>query len=195
MNSLILLIATLFLVLKPSTARRQCFDSNDCFELQVWTPACPVVGEEGTSTIQFRLDHSDGVYSKYCVEPLVDWGPSFERYDRQCQFNINQDNTIEIQHTYTSSGTFTTEARLNVYLTLFRPPHEEQFVSREVEITVTSNACERAPTAAPTASPVAGGGATTPTMSPIDSSANRQQWTRTMVLSQALVLLVYKCLV
>lgn len=154
-------------------------------------PACPGVGQEGTGTITFRLDHNAGMYSKYCVEPLVDWGASFERYDRVCQFPVNTDNEISVKYTYTESGTFTTKAKLYVYLTLFRPPHEEQFASKNIEFTVGGGSCARAPTAAPTASPVAGTGGESPTMAPIDSAAdNGSRWVRTMILSQFLILLL-----
>jgi len=128
------------------------------------------VGEEGTGTIQFRLDHTANVFTFFCVTPRVEWGESFEEYPERCQFRVDQDNTIDVKYTYQATGAYTTKARLNVGLVQDRPPDNTQFPSTEVAIAVGASSCELAPTPAPVAAPPAG---PDPTQAPVSGGDAR----------------------
>jgi hypothetical protein len=99
------------------------------------------------------LDHSGGVYVFYNLDVLVDWDEAVEKYTREPSIRINEDYTFEVPYTYSSTGTYSTEARVNVILTLDEPPNNEQFVSKKMEITVGNGFCEAGKTDQPTTSP------------------------------------------
>lgn len=121
------------------------------------------------------MDHSGGVYVFYNLDVLVDWDEAVENYTREPSIPINEDYTFEVPYTYSSTGTYSTQARVNVILTLDEPPNDEQFASKKMEIIVGNGFCEAGatdqPTTSPTLSMVPTGSPTVTALPTITSSA------------------------
>jgi hypothetical protein len=103
----------------------------------------------------FLLEHKNDLYVSYCVSPDAQWGSEYKNYDKVCNIPVNEEFDIEVEYTYSATGSFTSFSRVIVDLFIDEEPDGVRFQSDPYFVTLTVSSCTGTgpvPTVAPTAS-------------------------------------------